>query len=167
MSAESIIGKDGELELSESAYAALMKHVVTVANGEDALHNVVERLLRTPRAAHRGYLLSAVRNASVDIWRADSRRERYEAEYAASASRVAEASPQDGLQAEHLAAALSDAVDTLPELDQALFERRFLIGDSIASIAVDLKLHRSTIEKRLQKIKQLCYEVVSTHAESS
>lgn len=166
MAANSITARGGGLELSSKAYASLSEDATCFANGEDALHTVLERLLKKPRSAHRGYLLSAVRNASVDIWRANATRDRYEGEYAASLSQVADDSPQDRLQSEHLAEALGEVIDALSELDQTLFERRFLGGETIKNIAAEMKLHSSTVEKRLKNIKQQCFDVVSAHRES-
>lgn len=161
MAAKTRISKDGALTLSHEAYDALSENAAFFRNGEDALHNVLERLLRNPRETHEGYLKNAVRNASIDLWRAGARRHRYEGAYAGSASLIDEDGPQEALEGGCVALALQQVVDGLSELDQVLFERRYLDGEALNDIAKDLRLSRSTIEKRLRKIKRSCYRAIS------
>ena len=166
MAADTTLG--GEFSsLTKESYDSLLRSVANGADGEDALQTVFERLLRNPRPVNRNYLLTAVRNASVDIWRAGARRAGYELDYAESSLPLDETTPLQTLQGQQLLETLIAAMDQRPVLDQEIFERRCLNGDAIGRIAEDLKLHRSTVEKRLQKIKRYCYEALSPLLESS
>ncbi|MEM8767262.1 MAG: sigma-70 family RNA polymerase sigma factor [Pseudomonadota bacterium] len=153
--------------LTQENYDSILKSVANVADAEDALQTVFERLLRNPRPVNRNYLLTAVRNASVDIWRAGSRRSGYEFDFANSSSPFDETTPAQALQGQQILEALIAAMDERSTLDQELFERRCLNGDAIHKIAADLKLHRSTVEKRLQKIKRYCYDALGPLLDSS
>ncbi|MEM7100666.1 MAG: sigma-70 family RNA polymerase sigma factor [Pseudomonadota bacterium] len=148
------------LRLTKKEHRVLLDKASKLVDGEDALQNVLERMLRNGGKNSEGYVSTAIRNASIDLWRARTRRIKHEADFAASISEEDETTPFDNLQFSRLIDALTAAIEALSTLDQELFERRFLSGDPVVKIAVDLKLHRSTVEKRLLKIKRHCYQVM-------
>ena len=140
--------------LDKTAYEKLLRTFAYEQGADDALHDVLERLLKKPRTVHDGYVGSAVRNASHDMWRKSATRSRYEREFAEQGSYVDERSPLDHLIAESLKETLAQAVKTMPVVDQSIFEFRYVAGLPVRQIAQGLGLHVSSVEKRMAKIKQ-------------
>ncbi|MEM9174035.1 MAG: sigma-70 family RNA polymerase sigma factor [Myxococcota bacterium] len=138
----------------------MLERVSRLADREDAAQTVLERLLRNPRPVSEGYLVSAIRNASIDLWRAHSSRARHEHEYAVAAQTHDTASPYDAYHERELADAVEFALGSLCELDQEIFERSYAQGQSAVEIARDLGLNHSTVSKRLAKIKSFCWDTV-------
>lgn len=123
---------------------------------DDVFQTVAERFLINPPDANnpRGLVVSALRNAAIDERRAAQRRDQRESDYAVAHSHGE--SVEERVQLEQVVEVISQALEELPLLTQALFYAHYVSGCSQRDLSREYGLHLSTVEKRLRKARAHC-----------
>jgi len=132
---------------------------------DDAIQLVAERLLRfgAPKEITPSYVSKAIRNAAIDIGRAETTRSNYEQQFAEVSEQSTSVSPERIVAGRQAVTALIEAVSALPVLTQEIFWLYHVDGKTQKEIADHFKLSLSTVEKRLAVAKGHCRSHMSPH----
>lgn len=132
---------------------------------DEALQTLAERLINPGAAvpAARPYLRRAARNAAIDLWRSEHCRAEHEARFSREQPAFDARTPERAALAREKLAALLAALEALPALTQEIFLLHHAKGHTQSDIAACLKLHVSTVEKRLAKARRHCMERLSAY----
>ncbi|HWK54468.1 MAG TPA: RNA polymerase sigma factor [Hyphomicrobiales bacterium] len=140
----------------------LARRLGCVHTASDILQRVAEKLLAQPEAppVHnlRPYLFRVVNNEMISHYRSERLRAGYEAECAELIGEEDNRSAERVVQARESLAALQQALSELPLLTRRIFQLYRLEGCTQKEIAARLKLHLSTVEKRLAFAMKYCRE---------
>ncbi|MEM7501595.1 MAG: RNA polymerase sigma factor [Pseudomonadota bacterium] len=141
----------------------LAARLANASDAEDVLQNVAEKLIRKRLDPDAGYLTRIVQNAATDQTRAELTRAGYETACGEQAERIDRRSPDRVVEAIEALEALQRAVLDLRPLCREIFVRCYVQGQTQASVAKELGLHLSTVEKRLARARLYCFDKVRDH----
>ena len=146
--------------LTDRAFRRYVERLVGFSDRvDDVLQTVAERLLsqRSPIRDPRSFLHAAARNAAIDEFRADARRDRREQAYEELRDSF-ERAPEVDVEADRFLESLDAALSELPLLTQSLFVGHYVDGYTQRELAEQHGLHLSTVEKRLSRARRHCFE---------
>ncbi|HIJ73315.1 MAG TPA: sigma-70 family RNA polymerase sigma factor [Candidatus Hydrogenedentes bacterium] len=133
---------------SAMVYGTCKRILGNPADAEDAAQECFIDLAQSRAPVKRslpGWLHTVATRRALNKLKAETRRKRREARFAAKAGRVSEPTWGD------LRAYVDEAIDKLPQKLREPVVRRFLEGQTHEAIAHDLAIPRSTVQYRLEK----------------